>query len=100
MSTDRAQRDSAFLPSIANILSRLQKTSEEEGHSMLAYLIDLARTEAEEQIRCNLQDAMFRTEILATSSTHSWRAGAAEPQISELDLSEFDFFGLREKKAA
>ena len=99
MSTDRAQRDSAFLPSIANILSRLQKTSEEEGHSMLAYLIDLARAEAEEQIRCNLQDAMFRTEILATSSTHSWRAEAAEPQISELDLSEFDFFELSKKAA-
>ena len=99
MSTDKAQRDSAFLPSIANILSRLQKTSEEEGHSMLAYLIDLARAEAEEQIRCNLQDAMFRTEVLAKSSTHSWRAGAAEPQISELDLSEFDFFELGRKAA-
>ena len=99
MSTDKAQRDSAFLPSIANILSRLQKTSEEEGHSMLAYLIDLARAEAEEQIRCNLQDAMFRTEILATSSTHSWRNGAAEPQNSELDLSEFDFFELSKKAA-
>ena len=97
MSTDSAQRDSAFLPSIANILSRLQKTSEEEGHSMLAYLIDLARAEAEEQIRCDLQDAMFRSEILGTSSAHSWRKGA---QIADLDLTEFDFFGLREKKAA
>ena len=96
MSTDKAQRDSAFLPSIANILSRLQKTSEEEGHSMLAYLIDLARAEAEEQIRCDLQDAMFRTEILTTSSTHSWRKGA---QTAELDLSEFDFFELGRKAA-
>lgn len=99
MSTDQAQRDSAFLPSIAKILSRLQKTSEEEGHAMLAYLIDLARAEAEEQMRCDLQDAMFRTEILATSSAHSWRAVAAEPQNSELDFSEFDFFDLSQKAA-
>jgi hypothetical protein len=99
VSIDKAQRDSAFLPSIANILSRLQKTSEEEGHAMLAYLIDMARAEAEEQMRCDLQDAMFRTEVLATSSSHSWRAGAAEPRISELDLSEFDFFELSKKAA-
>lgn len=99
MSTEKAQRDSAFLPSVANILSRLQKTSEEEGHSMLAYLIDLARAEAEEQIRCNLQDAMFRSELLGKSSTHSWRNGTAEPQDSPLDLSEFDFFELGKKAA-
>jgi hypothetical protein len=100
VSTDRAQRDSAFLPSIAGILSRLQRTSEELGHPMLAYLIDMARAEAEEQMRCDLQDATFRAEVLATSSVHSWRDGAAIPQLAELDLSEFDFFDLSQSKAA
>lgn len=96
MSTQGATPDSAFLPSIASILARLQRTSEARGNHMLAYLIDLARAEAEEQMRCDLQDAMFRSEVLTTSSAHTWRAGAAVPGRPDHELffpdpGDFDF---------
>lgn len=87
MSTDRAKLDSAFLPSVASILSRLQRTTEARGNHMLAYLIDLARAEAEEQMRCDLQDAMFRSEVLTTSSTHTWRAGTNAADFPAVDFS-------------
>ena len=96
MSTEGVKPDSAFLPSMASILARLQRTSEARGNHMLAYLIDLARAEAEEQMRCDLQDAMFRSEVLTTSSTHSWRAGAGaamgpDHNLSFSDLGDLNF---------
>jgi hypothetical protein len=67
--------DTEFLPAMVGILKRLQITSTERGHSMLAAFLDMAHDEAEQLLRHEEELARLKATLEATSSRHSWRAG-------------------------
>ena len=62
---DMPQTD--FLPTVIGILERLSATSAENGAANLAFLIDLAKTEAEDELRTAQAQAEIRTTLKETS---------------------------------
>jgi hypothetical protein len=57
-----------FLPSVIAVLQRLHDESAERNESMLAFLLDLARTEAEDRLRQAGLDEDLRSTLRATST--------------------------------
>jgi hypothetical protein len=68
--------DDDFLPALIGILERLHAKSAERGDSMLAFLLGLAKTEAEDELKCQAAQADRRTALRDTSSQTSWRPAA------------------------
>jgi hypothetical protein len=68
--------DPEFLPTMVGILKRLQMTSEERGFQMIACFLDLARAEAEEELKHIGERAALAALMVETSSRTTWRAGA------------------------
>ena len=60
-------RQTDFLPKVIGILERLSATSSERGAANLAFLIDLAKTEAEDELRTAKARAEIRTTLKETS---------------------------------
>ena len=63
-----AQAPAEFLPTVIAILQRLQDESAERQETMLAFLLDLARTEAEDRLRQAGLDSDMRTALRNTST--------------------------------
>jgi hypothetical protein len=57
-----------FLPSVIAVLQQLQEESAERNESMLAFLLDLAKTEAEDRLRQAGLDDDLRSTLKATST--------------------------------
>ena len=76
--------DDDFLPEVIGILGRLQATSTEHGSPMLAFLLDLARAEAEDEMRTAHLEEGLRSALKETSSAATWRAGARAAHESPL----------------
>ena len=60
-----------FLPSLIGILERLSAASAENGAANLAFLLDLAKTEAEDELRTTQAQAEIRTTLKDTSCATS-----------------------------
>jgi hypothetical protein len=56
-----------FLPNLIGILAQLSATSAENGASNLAFLLELAKTEAEDELRTAQAQADIRTTLKETS---------------------------------
>jgi hypothetical protein len=63
---------SEFLPSVIGILQELHATSSERGQTMLAFLLDLARTEAEDELRQAGLEAGIKSTLRETSTVGAW----------------------------
>lgn len=70
------KNDEDFLPAVIGILGRLQVTSAQHGSPMLAFLLDLAKAEAEDELRTAHLEEDLRSALKATSSAATWRAGS------------------------
>ena len=68
--------DDDFLPAVIGILDRLQVTTAQHGRPMLAFLLDLAKAEAEDELRTDSLEQELRSALKQTSSTASWRSAA------------------------
>ena len=66
--------DDDFLPAVIGILDRLQVTTAQHGRPMLAFLLDLAKAEAEDELRTDSLELELRSALKQTSSTASWRS--------------------------
>ena len=66
--------DDNFLPAVIGILGRLQATTAQHGSPMLAFLLDLARAEAEDELRTASLEEDLRSALKETSSAGTWRA--------------------------
>ena len=73
------QASADFLPNVIALLRRLQEQSVEQNESMLAFLLDLARTEAEDRLRQDGLDAEMRLALQATSTVGFLASRQAEP---------------------
>ena len=76
--------DDNFLPAVIGILGRLQVTTAQHGSPMLAFLLDLAKAEAEDELRTANMEEDLRSALRATSSAATWRAinrGGAEATL-------------------
>jgi hypothetical protein len=62
-----AEREDDFLPTAIGILTRLQAITVQRGRSNLAFLLDLARTEAEDELRHDKAEAELKTTLRQTS---------------------------------
>ncbi len=60
-----------FLPELIGLLERLTATSAEIGATNLAFLLDLAKTEAEDELRTGQAQADLRTTLKETSCATS-----------------------------
>ena len=69
---ERSQAD--FLPTMIAILERLHATSLDKGEPLLASILDIAKTEAEDALRHAREIAEMVSARTETSSAHSWRA--------------------------
>ena len=76
-----AKNDDDFLPAVIGILDRLQATTVEHGRPMLAFLLDLAKAEAEDELRTAHIEDDLRSTLKQTSSVASWKAGD-RPELS------------------
>ena len=76
-----ADKQDDFLPAVIGILDRLQATTAERGRPMLAFLLDLAKAEAEDELRTDTMEGDFRSALKETSSVASWKA-AHRPELS------------------
>jgi len=56
-----------FLPKLIGILENLSAASAEIGAANLAFLLDLAKTEAEDELRTGQAQAEIRTTLKETS---------------------------------
>ena len=65
-----------FLPSLIGILDRLHTKSAERGDSMLTFLLGLAKTEAEDELKSEAAQAERMSALRETSSQKSWRPTA------------------------
>lgn len=74
-----------FLPSVIGILERLSATSAENGASNLAFLLDLARNEAEDELRTGQAQDRIRTTLKDTSCATSLAPAA---RLARLERSE------------
>jgi hypothetical protein len=61
-------RAADFLSNVISTLGRLQGDSAEHGETMLAFLLDLAKTEAEDRLRQAGLDADMRATLRDTST--------------------------------
>jgi len=71
-----------FLPTMIGILERLQKTAMSRGEPLLASILAIAKTEAEDALRHANEVAAMEARREATSSATSWRAGSAESWLA------------------
>jgi hypothetical protein len=93
--------DPEFLPTMVGILKRLQITSEERGFLMIACFLDLARAEAEEELKHIGERAALAALIEETSSRTTWRAGTQAPITADAESEETgENLELREALAA
>lgn len=65
-----------FLPTLIGILDRLHTKSAERGDSMLTFLLGLAKTEAEDELKSEAAQADRLSALRDTSSQNSWRPTA------------------------
>ncbi len=56
-----------FLPTVIGILEQLRASSAENGAANLAFLLDLAKTEAEDELRTAKAQADLRATLKETS---------------------------------
>ena len=68
--------DENFLPTLIGILEKLHAKSAERGDSMLTFLLGLAKTEAEDELKCEAEEARRRALLRDTSSAKTWRPTA------------------------
>ena len=68
--------DDEFLPALIGILDRLHCRSAERGESTLTFLLALAKTEAEDELKSRADQAHRRATLRDTSSRNSWRPTA------------------------
>ena len=73
---DKSEDD--FLPAVIGILGRLQVTTAQHGRPMLAFLLDLAKAEAEDELRTANMEQELRSALKQTSSAGSWRSASAD----------------------
>ena len=66
-----------FLPTVIGVLDRLHDKTAERGNSMLSFLLGLARTEAEDEMRSAIAHTDRRAVLRDTSCENSWRPTAA-----------------------
>lgn len=59
-----------FLPTVIGILEQLHAKSSARGAAMLTFLLDLARTEAEDELKTAIAEANLRS---------AYRVGGANP---------------------
>ena len=64
------------LPALIGILDRLHCKSAERGESTLTFLLGLAKTEAEDELKSQADQAHRRAILRDTSSRNSWRPTA------------------------
>jgi hypothetical protein len=74
LSGEMPTSDDDFLPAVIGILARLQATTEEHGRPMLAFLLDLAKAEAEDELRTAHMEDDLRSALKETSSIATWKA--------------------------
>ena len=67
-----------FLPAMIGILERLHRTALNRGEPLLASILDIAKTEAEDALRHATKLAEMVAEREATSSATTWRASPPE----------------------
>lgn len=60
--------DDHYLPTLISILERLQAKTSERGESMLSFLLDLAKAEAQDELTTMQAEAGFRSRLRQTSS--------------------------------
>jgi hypothetical protein len=70
--------DDDFLPAVIGILGRLQVTTAQHGRPMLAFLLDLAKAEAEDELRTANMEQELRSALKETSSAASWKSAGAD----------------------
>jgi hypothetical protein len=68
--------DDNFLPALIGILERLHARSAERGDSLLAFLLGLAKTEAEDRLKSEAEEADRRAAFRANSADKTWRPTA------------------------
>jgi hypothetical protein len=56
-------REDDFLPTAIGILTRLQAITVQRGRTNLAFLLDLARTEAEDELRYDRAEAELKSTL-------------------------------------
>lgn len=71
-----SHHDDEFLSALIGILDRLHGKSAERGDSMLTFLLGLAKTEAEDELKSAVAQANRRATLRDTSSQNSWRPTA------------------------
>ena len=71
-----ASQDDNFLPGIINILERLHTKTAERGDSMLPFLLNLAKTEAEDELKSQEAQRQRQAALEDTSSQKTWRPTA------------------------
>lgn len=64
--------DGSFLPTIIGILEGLRARSVEQGAANLAFLLDLAKAEAQDELRHADLEARLRTKLKETSTVGAW----------------------------
>jgi hypothetical protein len=74
LSSEMPKSDDDFLPAVIGILGRLQATTAEHGRPMLAFLLDLAKAEAEDELRTAHMEDDLRSALKETSSIATWKA--------------------------
>lgn len=68
--------DDDFLPALIGILDRLHGKSVERGESTLTFLLGLAKTEAEDELKTQAAQADRLASFRDASSQNTWRPTA------------------------
>jgi hypothetical protein len=71
-----AGHDDDFLPALIGILDRLHGKNAERGETMLTFLIGLAKTEAEDELKTQSACADRMATFRDASSQQTWRPTA------------------------
>lgn len=64
--------DDNFLPTMIGILEQLHEKSHARGSAMLSFLLDLARTEAEDELKTLVAEAELRSAYRVGGAAPAW----------------------------
>ena len=76
--------DSDFLRMVIQAVRRLQETCAERGHPLLASLLDIARAEAEDELRTDAQNVQLLSKIEQPDSTLDQLEAELHAEIAQL----------------